>query len=253
MEHSNKVIEEIFRSEKVTDESGTEYPLHSSVTPEEGAFIEQLIGDHANINKSIEIGCAYGLSSLFICHALRDRPDSHHIIVDPFQASQWHGIGLKNLQLAGFDRFECIEERSEFCLPRLVESGLRIDFAFIDGWHTFDHTLLDFFYINRLLNIGGVVIIDDTDMPPVDKVVKYVKNYPCYRLAGRADTRNIPTRTSRRLLWKLVRSMPPDRAQRLFSPELVAEASDGQRSISTMTAFQKIAEDDRSWSWFANF
>jgi len=34
-------------------------------------------------------------------------------------------------------------------LPRLLESGKKIDFAYIDGWHTFDYTLLDWCYIDR--------------------------------------------------------------------------------------------------------
>ena len=35
------------------------------------------------------------------------------------------------------------------------------DFIFIDGWHTFDYTLVDMFYADRLLRIGGYLLIDD--------------------------------------------------------------------------------------------
>jgi len=43
--------------------------------------------------------------------------------------------------------------------------GERIDFAFIDGAHTFDHVLVDFFYIDRMLNVGGIVAFDDVGFP----------------------------------------------------------------------------------------
>jgi hypothetical protein len=46
-------------------------------------------------------------------------------------------------------------------LPRLAAAGARIQFAFIDGWHTFHHTLVDFFFVDRMLNVGEIVIIDD--------------------------------------------------------------------------------------------
>jgi len=35
--------------------------------------------------------------------------------------------------------------------------GVKIDFAFVDGWHTFDYTLIDFFYIDKILRSGGLV------------------------------------------------------------------------------------------------
>jgi predicted O-methyltransferase YrrM len=49
----------------------------------------------------------------------------------------------------------------------LLERNEKFDLAFIDGWHTFDHTLLDAFLSYRMLNIGGLLIIDDVQMPPL--------------------------------------------------------------------------------------
>ncbi len=46
---------------------------------------------------------------------------------------------------------------SEICLPQLLQQELRFDFAYVDGWHTFDHVMMEFFYINRMLDEGGVV------------------------------------------------------------------------------------------------
>ena len=66
----NSIIEEIYRSGVLQDELGNEYKLHSNVDRYEGEFIFQLIRSDPDIRKTLEIGCAYGLSSLYICSAL---------------------------------------------------------------------------------------------------------------------------------------------------------------------------------------
>ncbi|MCH9013660.1 MAG: class I SAM-dependent methyltransferase, partial [Proteobacteria bacterium] len=120
----------------------------------------------------MEIGCAFGLSSLHICSALSGRGAAHHVIIDPFQQKHWHGIGIANLRRAGFDFFEHIEEPSEFALPALArEQSGTFDMVLIDGWHTFDHTLLDFFYANRLIRVGGYILVDDCNMPAVNRAI----------------------------------------------------------------------------------
>jgi hypothetical protein len=45
--------------------------------------------------------------------------------------------------------------------------------------HTFDYALVDFFYIDKMLNIGGVVIFDDLSYPSIRKLCRYVlRNLP---------------------------------------------------------------------------
>jgi hypothetical protein len=123
------------------------------------------------------------LSSLHICKALQSRTRASHTIIDPFQTTQWDGVGVKHLEEAGIRFFNLVEVKSEFALPRILEQGEgRFDFIFIDGWHTFDHTLLDCFYATRLLRVGGYLAIDDVIFPAVRRVVDFVLNYPCYEL-----------------------------------------------------------------------
>jgi predicted O-methyltransferase YrrM len=56
------------------------------------------------------------------------------------------------------------------------------DMIFIDGWHTFDYTLVDFFYANLLLKINGIIIIDDALHNGVKKCVDYLTtNYVFYK------------------------------------------------------------------------
>lgn len=49
---------------------------------------------------------------------------------------------------------------------------------FIDGWHTFDQMMLDMFYANRLVRIGGYIIIDDCNWESVAVALSYYMNYP---------------------------------------------------------------------------
>ena len=115
---------------------------------------------------SIEIGCAYGISSIFICLALSEINGSNfsHTILDPYQYrdDKWCGIGMENIKRSGFsDNVQLLEKGSELALPELLANNQSYRFGFIDGWHTFDHCLMDFFYINKMLEVGGVICFDD--------------------------------------------------------------------------------------------
>ena len=69
-------------------------------------------------------------------------------------------------------------------MPRFLAQGLCFDFAFVDGLHRFDQMALEFFYINRMLDVGGIVIFDDMQLPSVQKILSYIDGYDCYeRLA----------------------------------------------------------------------
>jgi predicted O-methyltransferase YrrM len=70
-----------------------------------------------------------------------------------------------------------MEMKSYIALPKLLEKNQnKFDFIFIDGFHTFDYTLLDFFYSNLLLKINGYILIDDALHHGVNKCIEYIKN-----------------------------------------------------------------------------
>lgn len=250
----NELIDELMQSNRVTDDSGNEYELHSNISRAEGQFLHNLILKN-DVRRSIEIGCAYGISSLYICSALARREMSSHVIIDPYQSTQWHGIGVQNLKRAGFGAFTLIEKPSEIALPELMRDGRVFDFAFIDGWHTFDHALVDFFYINVLLAIGGIVVFDDVDYPAVRKLMRYVSRYPNYRVLD-----------SLRFRWKLLDRMRsrvsmgmarfinalPDQIRLLFDDEVLRPNASLNLNTS-MIALRKTAADERPWDWHARF
>lgn len=126
----------------------------SSISAKEGERIWECIRKNG-FRRTIEIGCALGVSSLYICDATSVFLNSSHTIIDPYETRDWGGIGVRNLEARGIDFALLIEQPSELALPGLLEKGAEFDFAFIDGWHTFDHSLVDFFYLNRLIRVGG--------------------------------------------------------------------------------------------------
>lgn len=163
-------IRKIYRDGTITGRDGKTHPLHSAIDQEESDFLYNLVRGDAGIKKTLEVGCAYGLASLSICLAAKHRAGASHTIVDPFQNTQWDGIGIKHLKEAGVDFFTLIESKSEFGLPQILrESEGQFDLVFVDGWHTFDHALLDCFYATRLLRVGGYLAVDDANFESVGR------------------------------------------------------------------------------------
>ncbi|HEU5123465.1 MAG TPA: class I SAM-dependent methyltransferase [Verrucomicrobiae bacterium] len=245
------LIEEIYTTRTVIGRNGKIHQLDSNISVEEGQLLSSLIRDNPNVTKTLEIGCAYGLSSLHICQALSERTGAHHTIIDPFQNSMWDGAGTANLERSGFDFFELLEEKSEFALPNLCKQGEdRFDLVFIDGFHTFDHTLIDSFFATRLLRVGGFLVIDDTSWRSVNRCVRYLENYPCYELY-RTVSQPKPLTAGRRIAKSVRNLLPQELSKKVFHPNFVQKIwADQQHS---MVALKKVASDTRDWKWYVEF
>ena len=72
------------------------------ITPNQGASIRELMINNS-VSRSLEVGFAYGFSTIWILDALRGKPNGRHIAIDPFEKSSWHGIGLKNVEKVQFE------------------------------------------------------------------------------------------------------------------------------------------------------
>jgi predicted O-methyltransferase YrrM len=255
----NAVLADILTSQRVSD-GVSSFPLRHpdfpdlpvAVDPAEGAWLQQIVEDIRPI-QSLEIGCAYGVSSLYICdalnsaHVLAEPPGGapRHIVVDPFQSTQWRGIGIRNIRDAGFASIvDFREERSEIVLPRLLDEGVTLDFAFVDGWHTFDQVLMEFYYINRLLRVGGVVAFDDANRRSINRVVRHALTYPAYRVYGteRQSSRATVLGRSRRALTRV------PAISGILRPDFLHKDWD-LGILGTCVAIQKVADDNRSSGW----
>jgi len=165
---------------------GTDGQLHpidaqTLTSPAQG---EKIANIHRSLRPalSVEIGLAYGFSTLYILDAMHEGGYGNHIAIDPGADSFWHGVGLRAINDAGLTgRFKWIGENSSDALPTLIRSGQKAQFIFIDGAHYFDYAFVDFFLSDRLLDIGGMILLDDMWLPSIQKVVSYIsKNMRWY-------------------------------------------------------------------------
>ncbi len=110
---------------------------------------------------------------------MKRRQTGRHVAIDPYQlttrtrqGTRFAGAGLRALEEAGVrDPVEFYPEKSQIVLPRLLGEGRCFDLAFLDGNHRFEGVFLDLIYSGRLLKDGGVIFVDDTQLPAVSRVV----------------------------------------------------------------------------------
>jgi predicted O-methyltransferase YrrM len=246
MKQPMELIKEIYDSGTCIGQSKQIRKIRpSGIDSEEGRMINDIIHDDPNVLKTLEVGCACGLSSLYICAALQGRAGAFHTIIDPFQRAQWDSVGVLNLQRCGIDFFKLIEEKSEFGLPRLLGEKKQFDFIFIDGWHTFDHTLLDCFYANRLLKVGGYLVIDDANLPSISRVVNFISKYPCYSMHRKVSHVGWKRWVVQIAMLPIIRNILAKILFRSFYCKISMP--------DKMVAFKKIAEDVRNWDWHEDF
>jgi predicted O-methyltransferase YrrM len=157
------LVERILTTRRSELPDGSEVDANSFIPRDECELIYETIAA-CGATRAVEVGMAFGVSTLCIADALhRNRPDAKLVSIDSHQSI-----------------VTLIEERSQLVLPRLVSNGERFDFGFIDGWHTFDHTLIDFFFIDLMLEDGGYIVFDDVGYPAVNAVVRFIlanRNY----------------------------------------------------------------------------
>jgi len=129
---------------------------------------------------TIETGVAYGLSTLAICLALEANGKGVHYGADPEQKRVHQMAGVELLRQHGVaHRFRLLDGPAHEMLPALRE---RIQFAFIDGWHTFDYKLIDFFLADKLLEPGGVIGFHDCQWASTQRVLRFALTHRKYRL-----------------------------------------------------------------------
>jgi predicted O-methyltransferase YrrM len=241
----NPVLSQMLVSGMVITAHGQSIPLGSSISDEEGRALQHLIRRYKP-RTTLEIGLAYGTSALFICDALTDVSGHRHIVIDPAQDG-WQRIGLLNLERAGYGPLvEFHEQPSHRALPALEGAGRRVDFAFIDGWHTFDYVMVDFFYVDLLLNVGGVIAIDDAfSYPAIRKLVRYIATHRRYRpLETGVAARPSVARRLLNLVAAPLRTGPLRRAaSRVIRPEVMEPDATLGLFAGELVAFEKLGDD----------
>lgn len=100
---------------------------------------------------------------------------AHHIAVTP-DAAQAERIE-KYLDELGIERdLKFVLQSSDAALPAGRDIPDRLDFVFIDGAHRFPFPILDWYYTQGRVPVGGMVAIDDFIMPSVRILYDFLMN-----------------------------------------------------------------------------
>jgi predicted O-methyltransferase YrrM len=160
----------------VARSDGTSHNLFPvAVNAAEGEALREWVR-RENATFTIEIGLGYGIAALFACEGLLANGDTaaRHVVVDPYQATRFANCGLQFLDEAGLvELVEFHPDGSEIVLPRFLTEGRSFDLAFVDGNHRFEGVFLDLIYLGRLVRAGGILFVDDYQLPSVARAVSF--------------------------------------------------------------------------------
>ena len=135
------------------------------------------------VRQALEVGMATGTSSVVIAEAIRQNQGECLTSIDPFQTAvtRYDSAGLQAINAAGLANLHrLIESPNYLSLPRLVEDGAKYDLVLVDGYHSLDFTMVDVFYADLLLKVGGVLTIHDSPRPAVYDVTQFLERLKPY-------------------------------------------------------------------------
>ncbi len=218
-----------------------------AISADAGDVLER-VANALSPKASIEVGCASALSTLYICRgrltsgALGE--NSVHVM-DPKQTTHWKNIGRRSLDRAGLlnRTVKLYEEPAHVALPRLLAEGTRMQFAFIDGWHMLDYVMVEAFYCDMMMDIGGVIALHDLWMPGLQAFAAFWctnRHYEPVRLQAAGLTSYLPD-SSKPIRQDLVSAFPP------FNERIAPFVEEG------ILLLRKTSDDDRRWDAFHEF
>lgn len=218
----------------------------AGMRPQEYDRLREVLHDLQPVH-TLEIGMAQGGSTRVICDVLRGLGRGKHTAIDPFQSARdgWAGKGIACVREAGLESYcEVIEDFDYLAMPRLAAERRSFDFILIDGWHSFDYTLLDVFYADLLLREQGVLAIHDTGWPAVCKACRFLETHKPYdRLSPPVSVHleGLAPRLARRL------------GQILGGPRAYQEAKSRRTEWYSLSAYRKRQHHQVPDNFFAPF
>ena len=245
----NELLENIFDTKKYTNSKNQIIDIHSETSRNQCEFIQNIIKTN-NFKKSLEIGFAYGISTLAITEEIV-RNGGSHLVIDKFENDYWAGNGIDLINKGGYsDKIEFYEEYCYIVLPSLLNKGRKFDFAYIDSTKQLDWLLVDFFYIDKLLEIYGVIVFDDVSYPSIRKLLMFLSQFPNYKVYSQHPINNFQPRSKSKKLAILLKFFPQ---LKIFLTE-ESKITDYELGInSQMVALMKIDNDKRNWDWHIDF
>lgn len=183
-EPASSYIDRVYKTGVMFDVAGQRELINeTSVSMREGRILWYL-ARALQASLVIETGFGRGGSAAFFLSAIA--PASGQVIsIDP-AFRHWAGdIGQTYIKEMGCSQnHTLIEIPSEIYLAEQLHTNpdQRLKLGYVDGSHHFDGTLFDFMLLDRMLEVGGVIGIDDAHAPAVRTVASFVANNLPYKL-----------------------------------------------------------------------
>lgn len=241
------LLEKIFETGSFTTSQDQTVKIHSETKRDQCAFLQKLVADN-NFSRSLEIGFAYGISALAITEQIA-RNNGKHVLIDKFEHKNWKSVGLDLIEQAGLtNNTEFYEQYCYEVLPELLKAKRTFDFVYIDSTKQLDWLLVDFFYIDKMLSVNGIIVFDDASFPGITKLLRYVSQYPHYRVYG-----TYPENRKNKILSRFLPALKLlPRSDKYIRPEV--RKTNYQLGINAhCVALQKTGEDTRNWDWHKDF
>lgn len=248
---------EILSSRKVEGPNGEQYQLEANIDAGLGELLQQIIAE-IRPKHTLEIGLAYGISSLYICEQLQAVGAESHTILDPYQERIYHGAGLHQLMKCGYGSLvKFSDDHPHVYLPRLLqERGQHLDFCFQDGPKRFDLAMVNTFYLSEMLKPNGIMFFDDVNaFPSIRKLCRFMAKQPNYEVfrpyrgTGQLKLKQRVGRPMRKTICQTIGALPV--VSSALSP---AVYQDPALNIDAgAVGFRKISNDPVKWNFFKDF
>lgn len=118
----------------------------------------------------LEIGSHEGKSTVWMLGNLCNIEGSSFTSIDPYLTedettpvtSETYKLFCHNVKLcSNYDKLTQYIDKSQNILPKLVEYNKKYDIIYIDGSHLQEDVKFDLEYSDKLVTIGGIIIMDD--------------------------------------------------------------------------------------------
>jgi hypothetical protein len=199
------LLREVVARRRVLLPNGEERDLVANIGSASSAALYQTVL-HERPGVVIEVGMAQGISTLSILAAL-NQTGGRLISIDPYYT--WPSArlaALYSVERAGFSAFhQHIQAPSYEALPHLLAQGISPQMGYIDGAHDFGNCFIDFFYLDLMLPVGGMIGFNDAGWLSVHRVIRFLEKHRHYAeqdvgLAASYTGRNVVVSAGRWLL-----------------------------------------------------
>lgn len=138
----------------------------------------QFIYDHAQKGMTtLETGSGYSTVAFAMA-------GTNHICITPFAEESKRILEYCN-KIGLQPTITSLTGSSDTVLPTNNNIPETLDFVFIDGAHRFPYACVDFHYTGEKVRVGGILGVDDVDMPSVKVLYDFLKGEEDWELMER--------------------------------------------------------------------